>query len=159
MTSLNNSQTHQTGSSSCDTKYLPLTIQGEELIQDVTTSAVSPTEVDNEKRFMNVPKGVKTNDLQDIFCIPGHSNLQPLRSSSVSPSIGIDSGSALSSNVSTESGSSRQQHKQYNQHSIITRPMDLRTRRLSSAHLEYVRYTLKDLEVGTKYRYVKKLFF
>lgn len=70
----------------------------------------------------------------------------------MSPSLGIDSGSALSSNVSTESGSSHQQLKQYRHHGGIARPMDLRARRLSSAPTVYVRYTLTDLEVGTKYR-------
>uniref|UniRef100_A0A0R3SVI2 Fibronectin type-III domain-containing protein n=1 Tax=Hymenolepis diminuta TaxID=6216 RepID=A0A0R3SVI2_HYMDI len=159
LTRCDNFQTLLPGSNGCDTKYLPLKVQGDDAIQDLSASIVSsPEDVDEEeKRLLNRSANVTNDndgscDLQNIFCIPELSNLPPFRSSSVSPSLGIDSGSALSSNVSTESGSSHQQLKQYRHHGGIARPMDLRARRLSSAPMVYIRYTLTDLEVGTKYR-------
>lgn len=139
-----------------DIKYLPLPVHGDDPIRDLSTPIVSSPEDEDEKRLLNRYTNATNNDgssdLQDIFCIPGPSDLPPFRSSSVSPSLGIDSGSALSSNVSTESGPSRRQHRQCRYQTGFARRIRLSSRRLSSATVEYVRYTLTDLKVGSKYR-------
>nr|CDS26124.2 Fibronectin type III domain containing protein [Hymenolepis microstoma] len=158
VTHYDNFQTLLAGSNGYIIKYIPLKVHGDEAIQDLSASIVSsPDEDEEEKSLLNRPaidvnEIAGSTDIKNIFCVSEPTNLPPFRPSSVSPSLGIDSASALSSNMSTESGSSRQQPKHYRHHGGITRSMDLRTRRLSSASMAYVHYTLTDLEVGTKYR-------
>ncbi|VDN98886.1 unnamed protein product [Rodentolepis nana] len=159
VTRYDNFQTLLAGSNVYVIKYVPLKVHGDDAIQDLSASIVSSPEDEDEeeKSLLNRPVidvngNAGSTDIQNILCISELSNLPPFRSSSVSPSLGIDSGSALSSNISTESGSSHQQPKHYRQRDGIARSMDIRARRLSSASMAYVRYTLTGLELGTKYR-------
>lgn len=158
------------------TEYLPLYVDGEDLIQAKPTespprppqSLPPPPDSSSEEEAAEVEgdgsgggerklNNVDCGDLRDVFCIPGPSSLILQSSSSASaspspfPSIGIDSGSGLSSNVSSEGG---HQYHQQHLHASVSKALGLRVRHPSSAMgvMEHVRYTLTGLEIGAKYR-------
>ncbi|KAL5107496.1 Fibronectin type III domain-containing protein 3B [Taenia crassiceps] len=158
------------------TEYLPLYVDGEDLIQAKATESLPlppsslppPPDSSSEEEVAGMEGGSSAgggrrldngdcSDLRDVFCIPGPSGLVLQSSPSVStspsplPSLGIDSGSGLSSNVSSESGN---QYHQQHLHASVPKPPGLRVHHPSSAmgSMEHVRYTLTGLEMGTKYR-------
>nr|CDS19493.1 Fibronectin type III domain containing protein [Echinococcus granulosus] len=165
-----------TGTSHSHTVYLPLYVDGEDLIQAKVTESLPlpppslppPPDSFSEEEAVRVERGGSAGevgdrlnngdcgDLRDVFCIPGPSSLL-LQSSPVSASpspllsLGIDSGSGLSSNVSSESG---HQHHYQHLHASVSKSLGLRVRHPPGAMgvMEYVYYTLTGLEIGAKYR-------
>ncbi|VDM21216.1 unnamed protein product, partial [Hydatigera taeniaeformis] len=163
-----------TATSDSHTEYLPLNVDGESLIQVKATESrplLTPPRPPQPDSFSEEEatggeggesvEGRKVDsedigNLRDLFSIPEPSSLtfQCSPSASISPSplpsLGIESGSGLSSNVSSESGHQYHQHR----HASVTKPLSLRVRHPSSARsaMEQIRYTLTGLEIGTKYR-------
>ncbi|VDD76810.1 unnamed protein product [Mesocestoides corti] len=133
-----------TVSGNSGTKQFPLCVDGGDLIP------VSPEPLSLEDECKADGGDVGGCDLRNVLCISGSPSLLSSSSSSLSPipSVGVEPGSAPSSNVSSESGRPRHHH-------ALSRPSSLKARHLAPGGgraVEYVRYKLTGLDIGAKYR-------